>query len=163
MSAKSLVAYYSSKGSAGNTGIVALKIQQATGSDIFQIQTKKTYPDDYTQTTTLAKQELKDKARPELLRALENPSRYDVIYLGYPCWWGTMPMGVFTFLETTDLSGKTLVPFCTHGGSGLSNSVKDLKEACPKSKVLAGIAIRGASAGTSDGDITSWLKKNGLK
>jgi len=74
-------------------------------------------------------------ARPELTNTVENMESYDVIYLGYPNWWGTMPMAVFTFLESYDFSGKTIIPFCTHEGSGIGNSERDIKKLCPKAKV----------------------------
>jgi len=84
---------------------------------------------------------------------------YDLIYLGYPNWWGTFPMAVFTFLESYDFSGKTIVPFCTHEGSGIGNSERDIKKLCPNAKLLPGIAIRGGSVGVADNLVHSWLKK----
>jgi flavodoxin len=84
---------------------------------------------------------------------------YDVIYIGYPNWWGTMPMAVFTFLEEYDFSGKTIVPFCTHERSGMGRSERDIKKLCPNAKVLSGLAIRGGNVERADKDITNWLKK----
>ena len=83
---------------------------------------------------------------------------YDVIYLGYPNWWGTFPMAVFTFLESYDFTGKTIVPFCTHEGSGLGSSERDIKQLCPNAKILSGIAIRGGSVLSADNIVQSWLK-----
>jgi flavodoxin len=165
---KSLIAYYSRKGDnyvggsivnlpVGNTEVVAKKIQELTGSDLFRIETVEIYPKDYTETTRVAKDELNGNARPELTGTVDDMAAYDVIYLGYPNWWGTMPMAVYTFLESYDFSGKTLIPFCTHEGSGLGHSERDIKKLCPKAKVLPGLAIRGGSVKSADDMIKSWL------
>ena len=82
---------------------------------------------------------------------------YDIISLGYPNWWGTMPMPVYTFLESYDFSGKTIVPFRTHERSGMGHSEKDIAEACPKATVLEGIAIHGTSASSADSEVSSWI------
>jgi flavodoxin len=84
---------------------------------------------------------------------------YDLIYLGYPNWWGTMPMAVFTFLESYDFSEKTMIPYCTHEGSGMGSSERDIKKLCPNAKMLSGLAIRGGSVDRADKDIANWLKK----
>jgi flavodoxin len=167
---KCLIAYYSRKGSnyldgnivnlpIGNTEIIAKKIQGFIGGDLFEISTEKPYPADYTETTEVAKNELRNNVRPELTDAVKNMNDYDVIYLGYPNWWGTFPMAVFTFLESYDFSGKTLVHFCTHEGSGIGRSEWDIKNLCPTAKVLPGIAIRGGSVSNADNVVQSWLKK----
>ena len=166
---KSLIAYFSRKGNnyvagsivnlpVGNTEVAAKKIQKLTGSDIFQIKTVKSYPEDYTETTNVAKEEQRKDARPELTETVDNMDSYDVIYIGYPNWYGTMPMAVFTFLEAYDFSGKTIVPFCTHEGSGMGSSERDIKNLCPNAKVLSGLAIRGSSVDRADNDIADWLK-----
>jgi flavodoxin len=87
---------------------------------------------------------------------------YEVIYLGYPNWWVTMPMAVYTFLDSYDFSGKTIVNYCTHEGSGLGSSELDIKKLCPTAKVLAGLAIKGGTVGRADNDVAKWLKKLGL-
>ncbi len=87
---------------------------------------------------------------------------YDVIFLGYPDWWGTMPMPVFTFLESYDFSGKTIVPFCTHEGSGMGHSEQDIAKACPKAIVLRGIAIHGTSASSAVSNVSSWIEGLGI-
>src|SRR5512143_1522490 len=161
---KSLSAYFSRRGNnyvgdrivnlpIGNTEVIARKIQGLTGSDLFQIQTVKAYPEDYTATTRVAQDELSGNARPELTETVTDMASYEVIYLSYPNWWGTMPMAVFTFLESYDFSGKTIVPFCTHEGSGMGHSEKDIAKACPKAAVLEGIAIHGTSAGSAESDV----------
>ncbi len=167
---KSLIAYFSRRGNnyvggsivnlpIGNTEVAARKIQKLTGSDIFQIRTVKSYPEDYTETTNVAHEEQRRNARPELTETVDNMDSYDVIYLGYPNWYGTMPMAVFTFLESYDFSGKTIVPFCTHEGSGMGSSERDIKRLCLNAKVLSGLAIRGGSVERADKDITNWLKE----
>jgi flavodoxin len=84
---------------------------------------------------------------------------YEVIYLGYPNWWGTMPMAVFTFLDSYDFSGKTIIPYCTHEGSGMGSSERDIKKLCPHAKVLSGLAIKGGTVGKADKDLANWLRK----
>jgi flavodoxin len=170
---KNLSVYYSRKGNnyvsgrivnlpIGNTEVIARKIQSLTGSDLFQIQTVQPYPEDYTATTRMSQDELSSNARPELTEIVADMDSYEVIYLGYPNWWGTMPMAVFTFLESYDFSGKTIVPYCTHEGSGLGNSERDINKLCPKAKVLSGLAIKGSAVGRADNDLANWLKKLGL-
>lgn len=167
-SPKSLIAYFSREGNnyvggaiinlpVGNTEVMAKKIQGLTGSSIFKIETVKTYPDDYNETTDVAKQEKKQNARPELTAAVEEMSSYEVVYLGYPNWWGTMPMAVFSFLEAYDFSGKTLVPFCTHEGSGMGNSERDIKRICPNTKILTGLATVGGTVEKAEGQVRDWL------
>jgi flavodoxin len=84
---------------------------------------------------------------------------YDVIILGYPNWWGTMPMAAYTFLESYDFSGKTIIPYCTHEGSGMGRSERDIKKLCPNAKMLPGLAIRGGSVDGADEDLSKWLIK----
>jgi flavodoxin len=122
----------------------------------------KSYPEDYTETTDVAKEELRNKVRPELTAKVNSMDLYNIIYLGYPNWWGTMPMAVYTFLESYDFSGKTIIPFCTHEGSGIGSSERDIKRLCPNAKVLSGLAIRGGSVGKADKELEGWLKKLGL-
>ncbi|WP_094605799.1 hypothetical protein SPSIL_005480 [Sporomusa silvacetica DSM 10669] len=166
---KSLIAYYSRKGNnyvggsivnlpIGNTEVIAKKIQQITGSDVFEIKTVKSYPEDYTETTNVAQEENRNNARPELTATVDDIDSYDVIYIGYPNWWGTMPMAVFTFLESYDFSGKTIIPFCTHEGSRMGSSERDIKKLCPNAKVLSGLAIVGGSVGRADKDVANWLR-----
>jgi flavodoxin len=165
---KSLIAYFSRKGSnyvggrivnlpVGNTEVIAKKIEELTGSDLFKIDTVKLYPEDYTETTNVAMDEKRKNARPELTGTVDDMDAYDVIYLGYPNWWGTFPMAVFTFLESYDFSGKTIIPFCTHEGSGLGNSERDIKKLCSNANVKSGLAIRGGSVKSADKMLKSWL------
>jgi len=166
---KSLIAYYSRKGNnyvggsivnlpVGNTEVIAKKIQGFIGGDLFEINTIKPYPIDYTETTIVAKNELRKNLRPQLNDNIKNIDDYEVLYLGYPNWWNTFPMAVFTFLESYDFSGKTIIPFCTHEGSGIGNSERDIKILCPNAKLLSGIAIRGGTVSNADVIVQSWLK-----
>ncbi len=170
---KCLIAYYSRRGQnyvngsikelkVGNTEVVAEIIKTVSGGDLFHIETVKAYPKDYTETTEVAKSELRSNARPPLTGRVDNMDAYDVIFLGYPNWWGTMPMPVFTFLDSYDFSEKIIVPFCTHEGSGLGRSEQDIKKQCQKSKVLAGVAIRGANSSSSEQRIDVWINKLGF-
>lgn len=166
---KGLIAYFSRKGNnyvggsivnlpIGNTEVAAKKIASLTGGDLFEIKTVHSYSEDYTACTEEAQQELQVKARPVLASETPDISAYDVVYLGYPNWWGTAPMGVFTFLESADFSSKTIKPFCTHEGSGMGYSEADIKKACPSAKVEKGLAIRGGSVSHADRDIERWVK-----
>lgn len=101
-------------------------------------------------------------ARPELRGTLPDLSGYDTIVLGYPCWWGTMPQAVFTFLESADFSGKKILPFCTHEGSGMGRSESDIKKLCPAATVARGLAITGSSCASSEAAIKKWLSANGV-
>ena len=167
---KCLVAYYSRKGQnyvsgkivdlkVGNTEVVAKMIQKKMGGDLFPIESVTAYPKDYTETTDVTRNELRAKARPKLTGRVENMKAYDAIFLGYPNWWGTMTMPVYTFLECYDFSGKTIVPFCTHEGSGMGRSEKDIAKACPKSTVLEGLAIHGTSASSAESKVSSWVDR----
>ena len=172
---KILVVYYSRTGqnyvsgdivnlTVGNTAAVAEIIRQKTGADVFEIKTVKPYPADYHETTEVAKKELKEQARPEIVGGVDDIAQYDTIILGYPNWWGTMPMAVRSFMDKHDLSGKTILPFCTHEGSGMGRSVKDLKNALPNSVIKPGLPIKGTRVHHQDSDIPAevetWLKKN---
>jgi flavodoxin len=170
---KCLIAYYSRRGNnyvsgsvvnlpVGNTEVAATVIQKLTGGETFRIDTVKAYPADYTKTTELAQQELRQNARPELSGHVEDMSAYDLVFLGYPNWWGTMPMAVCTFLEEYDFSGKTIVPFCTNEGSGMGHSESDIRKLCPAAKVLSGLSIKGGSVRRAEGEISAWLKSLGF-
>jgi len=170
---KSLIAYFSRKGNnyvgssitnlpVGNTEVAAKMIQKLTGSDIFRIATIQEYPTDYNKTTDVARQELRENARPKLSGDVDNFDEYGVIVLGYPNWWGTMPMAVCTFLEKYDFSGKTILPFCTHEGSGMGHSESDIKKLCPRATVLNGLSIRGGGVQKAEKEISAWLRESGV-
>lgn len=132
--------------SVGNTEVVANIIHDLTGADLFKIEPVKSYPKDYHETTHLAQIELNNNARPAIKNKLTNTEEYDIIYLGYPNWWGTMSMIVLTFLESINLTGKIIKPFCTHEGSGMGNSESNLKSYFPDAIIKKGLPIRGLIA-----------------
>lgn len=150
----------------GNTHIIAEMIAEQTGGDLFQIQTVTPYPEDYQECTDVAQQELRDNARPELAATVENFEDYDTIFLGYPNWWGDMPMAVYTFMESYDFSGKTIVPFATHEGSGLSSTESSIATVCSGAEVLDGLAVRGSVAQNSQSEaseaVVNWLRDTGF-
>ena len=119
---KVLIAYFSRS---GNTKAIASHIKELTGGDLFEIQTAKPYPADYHACTEVAKKEKNDKALPELKEKMKNIEEYDIIFIGFPNWWGTMPMPILTFLESYKLEGKIVIPFCTHGGGGEQSCFRD--------------------------------------
>lgn len=129
----------------GNTAIIAEMIAEETGGELFQIERITPYPSVYKECTDEAKQEQKNNARPKLMKDKEI-SGYDIIFLGYPIWWGDMPMPVYTFLEGHDFSDKTVIPFCTHAGSGLSGTVGNIKNICESAEILEGLSVTGEAA-----------------
>ena len=170
---KILVVYFSRTGeeynvgkiSKGNTEIVAEYIAQKTGADIFEIKPATPYPDAYEACTALAKKELESNARPALEKNIDSLAQYDTIFVGFPIWWSALPRVVVTFLESNDLSDKTIIPFCTHGGSGLAGTEREIAAACPNAKVLDGLAIVGKSCQDNPAavqkDVDAWLKTLG--
>lgn len=146
----------------GNTGVVADIIAQATGADLFSIRTVEQYPDTYDATIDQGQQEQSDGARPELATHLENLDSYDTIFLGFPNWWGDMPMAVYTFLDEVDLSDKTVIPFVTSGGSGFSNTISTIQQMEPQATVQEGLSIGGSSATGAQQQVESWLSELGL-
>ena len=168
---KTLIAYYSRRGEnyvngnivnlkLGNTEVVVGKIKASLpDADVFQIATTYEYSKSYMTCFEEAKQELRDQARPEVKNPLESIDEYDTIILGYPNWWGTMPMVIYTFLESYDLTGKRIIPFTTHEGSGLGNCVKNVKEAYPKANVVEGFSMYGHDVRTGKARVEKGLKK----
>lgn len=170
---KCLIAYFSRKGNnyvngrivnlpVGNTEIVAQKIKDLTGGDLFEIKTSYSYPLDYYEATEVAKTELENNLRPELVNKVKNMEVYDLIFLGYPIWWNTFPTAVFSFLESYDFSTKIIAPFCTHEGSGAGRSVQDIQNLCPQTIVLHCLTIRGSMVNNSETSVQSWLSKTQL-
>ncbi|MBP2032079.1 flavodoxin [Clostridium algifaecis] len=152
---KSLIAYFSHS---GNTEVIANMIKENVGCDLFKIETVEKYPSNYNDVVNVARKEQNADSRPKLARKVENMDSYNVIYIGFPNWWGTIPMCVFTFFESYDFSGKTIIPFCTNEGSGMGRSEHDIKKLCPKSNVLSGLPIRGSSVHGSEKEVSRWLK-----
>ena len=171
---KCLIAYYSRRGnnyvegkiinlSVGNTEVVAKKLQELTGADLYEIKTVIPYPEDYSKTTEVTQKELRNNLRPELSTILPNLVSYELIFLGYHNWWGTMPMAVFTFLESYDFTGKTIIPFCTHEGSGMGESINDIKRICKDTSVHSGFSMRGGSVGNAEDYIRKWSINQQIK
>lgn len=152
---KPLVVYYSES---GNTKKVADMIHNKVGGDIIRIEAATPYPDNYDALTRQAKKEQTQNARPAIKTKIPNIDEYDVIFLGYPNWWSSMPMPVFTFIEQNKLDGRTIAPFTTHGGGGLGHSIEDLKKECPKSKILKPLAVPGSRASGAAADVEKWLE-----
>ena len=154
--AKSLVVYFSWS---GNTEFVANEIAQETGADVFRVvpADASRYNADYDTVVDIAKKEIADNVRPEFSGSVDNLDQYDTIYLGYPCWWGDMPMVMYSFLDKYDLSGKRLAPFTTNEGSGFGNSLENIAKAEPNAKMIDGLQLRGKQARNSVSQIKAWV------
>ncbi|MBP3711339.1 MAG: flavodoxin [Bacteroidaceae bacterium] len=168
---KILIAYYSRRGEnyvngsikslpVGNTEVVAGKIKALLPeADVFRIDTTYAYSESYMTCIEEAKQELRDQARPEVKDPLPDIDQYDTIILGYPNWWGTMPMVCYTFLEMYDFTGKNIIPFCTNEGSGMGSSERFIKKLCPTANVLSGTPIHGAEVAHADNEVRAIVGK----
>ena len=164
-----LIAFYSRAGenyfggayrhiSVGNTEKAAEMLADLTGGELYKIEQAQPYSDDYQTCIAEAKADLQNKVRPEVVDLPADLDAYDEIYLGYPNYWGTMPMAVYTFLENYDFTGKTIHPFCTHEGSGLSNTVKDIQSAA-NATVSKGLAIHGSSVDNAEKALEKWVQE----
>lgn len=141
----------------GNTEKAARTISKIIGADLFKLEQKIPYAKDYNTCIEEAKKDLQINDRPELIALPDNFEQYDEIYLGYPNYWGTMPMAVYTFLEAFDFTGKTIHPFCTHEGSGLSSTEKDIARVAKGVKVSNGLAIIGSQVDNAQQTIERWV------
>ena len=166
-----LILYYSRKGenyvngsiqtiSKGNTERVAEFIQKAVGGDLFEIEPVREYAASYMTCIKEAQAEQRGNERPAVKALPESLDGYDTIFIGYPNWWGTMPMFMFTVLDAFDWRGKAIVPFCTNEGSGLGSSERDIKASCPGATVKAGLSIYGGSSAQSEKQVTAWAMKS---
>ena len=142
----------------GNTAKIANMIKENVSCDLYEIETEYEYPQDMKSLLEIAKKEMDDQAYPPLLLHILNMKQYDIIFLGYPNWYNTMPRAVFSFLNDYDFSKKTIIPFCTHGGGGLGNSIEDMKKILPNNKILEAIAIKDSEVEESSQKITEWIK-----
>ena len=167
--AKSLVVFYSRKGEnhmpggvqvlpKGHTAYAAEFIRDAVEADLFEIDTVKPYAENYRQCCMEAVEEFKANARPEICGFVEDVSGYDTIFVCFPCWCGTAPMCVFTFLEHYDLTGKKIVPLCTNEGSGLAKAPAELARSCPGAVIAEGLAVFGHQVKDSRQQIADWAK-----
>ena len=167
---KALIAFYSRAGenyfggayrriAGGNTEKAAAMLADLTGGELYKIQQARPYSEDYQTCIAEAKANLQRKARPEVRDLLEDLDVYDEIYLGYPNYWGTMPMAVYTFLDHYDFTGKTIRPFCTHEGSGLSDTESDIRRAAPGAAVTKGLAIHGSHVAEAESALARWVRE----
>ena len=143
----------------GNTEVIANYIKEFTDADMFKIEPLKEYPLDYMECTELAKEELNNNVRPELKEYLNDIDDYDIIYLGFPNWWNTLPMAVWTQLEKLDFEGKIIKPFVTHEGSGFGRSEKDIKKLCNGAEIRKGLSIQGSLVDDSKDKVKTWLNE----
>ena len=158
-SGKVLVVYFSHT---GNTENVANFIHQAVGGDIVKLETEEQYTDNYNDLLDIAQEEKNENARPALSTKIDNIDEYDTIFLGYPIWWGDMPMAIYTFLDEYDLSGKTIAPFVTSGGSGLSGTPGDIADEEPNATVTEGLSVRDSNSENSQSAVNEWLSEIGF-
>lgn len=165
---KELIIFYSRKGEnytvdgmknleIGNTKIIANMIKEIRNADIFEVETINEYPLNYHDCTVVAKEELEKNIKPELKKYLTDISEYETIYIGYPNWWGTIPMALVNQLERLDFTGKTIKPFCTHEGSKMGDSLTDLKKLCPSAIIKEGLPIQGSYVNEATQQVSSWL------
>ena len=154
-----LVVYFSWS---GNTENVANAIVDQTGADVFEIVPEEAYVDDYNALLDIAGEEKENGTHPAIAGSIDDIAQYDIIYVGYPNWWSDMPMILYTFFDSYDISGKTIAPFCTSGGSGLSDTVNSIKELEPDADVLEGLHIGSSSASDPENAVSDWLNRLGL-
>lgn len=156
---KTLVVYFSHT---GNTENVANFIHEAVGGDIVKLEPVNAYTDDYDTLLDVAQEEQRNDARPEIATQIDNIDEYDTIFLGYPNWWGDMPMIIYSFLDQYDLSGKTIAPFITSGGSGLSGTPRTIQNEEPNATVTEGLSVRDSNSENSQSDVNEWLSEIGF-
>ena len=167
---KILVVYFSRTGynypnqwlDVGHTARVAGYIAELTGGDRFEIVPVVPYPDNYQETVAIAREEYDSNARPAITDTVENMDEYDTVFIGGPIWHGVMPMIIRTFYESYNLSGKTLVPFSTHAGSGLGDSERLARSYYPDNTILDGLAVQGTNSQNASGDVEAWLRRIGI-
>ena len=159
MAEHTLVAYFSHS---GNTRRIAHLIHQEVGGTIHEIQPQVPYPNAYNTVVDQAKQEIRAGHKPALQSTLDHIETYDTVFVGSPNWWSTIAPPVATFLSEYDLSGKTIVPFCTHGGGGLGRIGQDIARLCPQSTVLSCFGVYGSGAGNVQAEVSAWLRKVGV-
>jgi flavodoxin len=152
---KILIAYFSWS---ENTRKIAKQIYQFVGGDIFEIQRAEKYPVSYSAVLNIAKKEIRNADKPELKNKPVTIDEYDTIFIGYPNWWNTFPAPVLSFLSEFDFSGKTIIPFCTHGGGGIGKSVYHIEKQCPKAEVLNAFAINLNAVRNNNAEVENWLK-----
>lgn len=155
-----LIVYFSRS---GNTKSIAYLIQQEIGGTLHEIQPVAAYPPAYNEVVQQAKKEIQSNYLPPLKTKIDHLEPYDTFFIGSPNWWDTIAPPLSTFLSNCDLSGKTVVPFCTHGGGGLGNISRDIVKLCPESNLLSAFEIYGSSSIDAQSRVSAWLKKIGMK
>jgi flavodoxin len=155
-----LVAYFSW---GGNTRGIAKAIHQKVGGDIFEIELVRPYSREYNTCLDEAKKDQETQARPALKTHIADMGKYDVVFLGYPNWWASIPMPIASFLEEYDLSGKTIIPFCSHGGGRLGQSISAIAKLSPRSKILDALSVHSSGGSSLRNDISAWLRKIGIE
>lgn len=148
-----LIAYFSKT---GNTEAIAQEIQSLTNDTLVEIETVEPYPDSYSETVDIAESEKEANARPEISTTVDNMDQYDTVFIGYPIWWHDAPMAVYTFLENYDFEGKTVIPFCTSGGSDIEESIPGIEAAVSGATMLEGVTANDSS------DVQPWLEEIGI-
>lgn len=151
---KILIAYFTHS---GNTKVIAEKVFEILGGDLFEITTVEPYPNVYDLTSKRAKRELQHNERPRLAEQVKDMSAYDIIILGYPNWCSTIPTPICSFLESYDFTNKTILPFCTHGGGGTGRSESDIKMLCPNADVAHAFSINGTRVDSAKKALSGWL------
>ena len=153
---KVLIVYFSHS---GNTRRLAELIHEQTGGRLAELRVARPYPQDYDAVVDMAKKELRANARPALAPEIPELGDARTLFIGYPNWWGTFPMAVFTFLETHNPGDRTVIPFCTHEGSRFGRSERDLRRLCPQARILKGFEVRGSRVGQAREDVAQWLRE----
>ncbi len=157
---KALIVYFSWS---GNTRGIAKKIKSIIGADIAELELEKPYSRNYNTCLDEALSDQKKRARPKLKNSFENLGDYGSILLGYPNWWASIPMPIATFLESYDFKGKAIIPFCSHGGGRLGQSVSAIAKLCPGSPIKTPLSVHYSGGRSLAKDLDEWLTKNGLK
>lgn len=143
----------------GNTEVIAEYIHEFTGADLFKVESAREYPSDYMECIDVAKKEQQDGARPLLKEKLDDIDGYDTVYIGFPNWWGTLPMPMWTQLDELDFEGKIIKPFVTHEGSGFGTALKDLARLCGGGEIKNGLSIPGANVGSAKDMVNAWVNE----
>lgn len=151
-----LIAYFSWS---GNTRRIASQIHQLAGGDMFEIQPANKYPENYNDVLAIGKQEIRSGSKPELKDKLNSLDIYENVFIGYPNWWNTFPAPVHTFLTENNFTGKTIIPFCTHGGGGSGRSYSDIAKKCPGAVVQEGFSINGYDIKDTNNKILDWINR----
>lgn len=157
---KTLVVFYSW---GGNTREIAKQIHQMVGGDLVDIELVKPYSTNYNTCLDEAKRDQQSDARPELKTSIANMDQYDTVFIGYPNWWATIPMPIATLLEQYDFSGKAIIPFCSHGGGRLGQSVSDISKLAPRATIKEALSVHYGGGSSLQKEIDAWLAKAGVR